>query len=91
MSMERSGKMQITHENKIEKAATVKSYRQNKIYTEIRANFVKLHSDFELNLNKLHETRTCRSRSWILFSRVTLENPVNFARKPHPPGPSPSF
>ena len=40
MSMERSGKMQITHENIIEKLQRLKSYGRIKIYTEIRANFL---------------------------------------------------
>ena len=40
VSMERSGKMQITHENGIEKTATVQKLWPKKIYTEIRAIFL---------------------------------------------------
>ena len=48
--MERAGKMQITHENGIDKIARIKSYGQIKIFTEIRANFLCI---FALSFNKL--------------------------------------
>ena len=50
VSMERAGKIQITHENGIEKLQRFKSYGQIKIFTEIRAKFL---CNFPQNFNEL--------------------------------------